>query len=153
MIAPFLLALTLATAGASGITWAYQANKYERVLADQRLEFSRAHINALEVAHAETIRLQDQAAQAAQAAAVRLNKLTADRAALRVVVERLRDDTTTARDRLPSAPAPAVVEYSLAVNELYGKCARELERMGHLASGHASDVRTLLDAWPRAKGD
>lgn len=153
MIAPILMAMTLATAGTAGIAWAYQANKYERILADQRNTHLKQRNEALEALHAENERLTAQAAQAAAAATERTTKLARDRDALRSAADRLRDQLARASAALPSAAPAATTEYTAALGSVYRDCVANLERLGAQAAGHSNDVRTLLDAWPRAQGN
>lgn len=149
-----ILAVTAALA--AGGAWQYQANKYERLLSDQRTEYATAQFRALEVAHAETVRLRDKAQAAAVAASDRIKSLAADRDSLRAVADGLRDDLNTAANRLPSATPDAVLEYATAVNEVYGLCAIRLEQLAVKAQGHADDVQTLIETgvgfnvdWPQ----
>lgn len=138
-----ILAVTAALA--AGGAWQYQANKYERLLSDQRAEYLKRDFKALEVAHAETVRLREKAQAAAVAASDRIKRLADDRDSLRAIADGLRDDIRTAAQRLPSAPTDAVLEYATAVNEVYGLCAIRLEQLAIKAQGHADDVQTLIE--------
>lgn len=68
---------------------------------------------------------------------------------LRTVSDSLRDQAATAARRLADAPPATVLEYTIAVNTVYDDCRRAYEDMAGTASGHASDVRTLMEAWPK----
>jgi hypothetical protein len=143
------MVLALSTAATAGVTWTFQANKYERLMSDQRLEFSRAHVRALEVAHAETIRFQDTAKKAQAAAAVRQRALAADRDRLRVAAVSLRDQLRAASQRLPSASTATATEYAATLGELLDQCSRAYQGMAGAADGHAADVRALIESWPK----
>ena len=67
---------------------------------------------------------------------------------LRVVSDGLRDQAADAARRLAAAPAPAVLEYAIAVNAVYDDCRAAYGDMAAKAAGHASDVRTHREAWP-----
>ena len=60
----------------------------------------------------------------------------------------LRDELAAARGRLPTAPAEACRATAGAALELLGACAEEYRAVAAAADGHASDARTLSDAWP-----
>ena len=142
------IALAVTAALSAGGAWQYQSARYERLLAEQRTEYATAQVRALEIAHADTIRLQAQASKAAAAAATRLQRLSADRDRLRTAADGLRDDLATATSRLPHAPPDAVIEYATATTDVFGQCAAALERLAATAQGHADDVQTLTEAWP-----
>lgn len=144
MIAQTFIAAAIAAASAAG-AWNWQANKYERLLSDQHAEYLKRDFKALEVAHAETVRLRDKAQKAAVAASDRIKRLADDRDSLRAIADGLRDDIRTATQRLPNAPTDAVLEYATAVNEVYGLCAIRLEQLAVKAQGHADDVKTLIE--------
>lgn len=147
MIPQVLIATAIAGVAAAG-AWTYQGNRYERLLAEQRTEYATAQVRALEIAHADTIRLRDQAQAAAAAAATRIQRLSADRDRLRAAADGLRNDRATAALRLPGATCQAARDYATAANNVFGECAIAIERLAGQADGHASDARTLSDSWP-----
>lgn len=146
---PQIAALAVTAALAAGGVWQYQANKYERMLAEQRTEYATAQVRALEIAHADTIRLRDQAQAAAAAATTRLQRLSADRDRLRAAADGLRGDLATAALRLPDAPADAVIEYAAALDSVFLDCTARYEQLATKADGHASDVQTMIESWPK----
>jgi hypothetical protein len=96
----------------------------------------------------ETERLRQKAVDAASAAAVLRES------GLRLDADRARRASRGLRAQLASLPscgepgtAPAVA--AVATRELLGECAEEVGRLARAADGHASDVRLLLDSWPR----
>lgn len=148
-----LAAIAVTAALSAGGAWQYQANKYERLLVEQRTEYATAQVRALEVAHADTIRLQEATSKALAAAATRLQRLSADRDRLRATADGLRDDLATATSRLPTATCDAAREYAAASTDVFGRCAAALERLASQADGHAIDTRTLSEAWPKNASD
>lgn len=136
-----------AAVGAAG-AWQYTSAIYQRQISDLKTEYAQAQVRAVEIAHADAIRLQDQASKAAAAAAARLQRLAADRDALRVATDGLRDDLATARARIPELPPVAVAEYATALSTVFGECAVEYEALAGKADGHRSDVQTLIESWP-----
>ena len=86
---------------------------------------------------------------AQNAAAARNRSLQAN--AVGAVAERKRLlDALAARpaSNLPSRTADASDQPSPAGNQLFAACTAELQSLAGIADGHASDVKTLKDAWP-----
>lgn len=68
---------------------------------------------------------------------------------LNITTRRLRDTTTAIRNDLQTnAPATniKIADASLAV---LGECTEEYRALAENADGHASDVQTLREAWPK----
>lgn len=89
--------------------------------------------------------------EAADAARTREATLRADADGARTELGRLRSAIAAAsrRDLVPSPAGPAVPEPASPVAELFGACAAEVQELGRIADGHASDVRTLIESWPK----
>ena len=93
--------------------------------------------------------LMTQLAEAQNAATERETKLRADYAAAHAAALGLRDTLATRRERLPAASADACRQTSAAALDVLGECSATVERLATAADGHASDVKTLTDAWPK----
>lgn len=145
---PLIFAGVAAVAGFTG-AWTYQSARYERLLTTQQTEYLKRDFKALEIAHADTIRLHEQAAKAASAATTRQNRIAADRDRLRADVDGLRDELTASRLQLPDASCPSVRDHAAALNNVFGQCAAAIEGLAGKADGHASDSLMLQEAWPR----
>jgi uncharacterized protein YgfB (UPF0149 family) len=61
----------------------------------------------------------------------------------------LRHDLDQVRDQLATATRDAAVERAAAVSAVLADCSRKYQGMAAKADAHASDVRTLMDAWPK----
>lgn len=146
---PVLAAAAISAVLAAGGAWQYQANKYERVLSEQRTEYATAQVRALEMANADTIRLQAQAQTAAAAAAARLRGIAADRERLRVTADGLSNAATDAASRACSDTTAARSEPAAALADVFGQCVGELKEVAEHADRWASEAVMLLDAWPR----
>lgn len=72
--------------------------------------------------------------------------LAADAAA---AAGRLRNELDAARGRLSAATADACRSTASAALELLGTCADEYRSVAAAADGHAADVKTMTEAWPR----
>lgn len=73
--------------------------------------------------------------------------LDADR--LRVERWSLRDDLAAARAQLSSASVASLRQRITALDSVLEQCTAELEGVAGNAQGLASDLRLMLDAWPK----
>lgn len=78
-------------------------------------------------------------------------RLEADAAGASAERDRLLDAArrAAAKRRLPSSPADAGPERADPLRLVLGACTAEVQELGRLADRHASDVQTLMEAWPR----
>ena len=85
--------------------------------------------------------------------AARTRETLATRAAddLRLERDRLLDAVrvATRRDRVPSTAATAQAQPADPLANVFGQCTAEVSELVRAADGHASDVQTLIDSWPR----
>ena len=72
--------------------------------------------------------------------------------AARAESDSLRAQLSDAARRIADAPPATVAEYATTVGELLAVCSRERTLFAEKADGHASDVRTLIEAWPVIPG-
>ena len=72
-------------------------------------------------------------------------RLSADGA--RTELDRLRVAIKKRSSAVAASPASAV-DYSIASADVFGECAAELTALAGKADGHASDLRTMIEAWP-----
>ena len=105
------------------------------------------------IARAEAIKQKEQwikeKEDAEQHAAEREEILRTERDRAIAGARRLRDDLTTLRARLPNAIPSACIATADALAGLLDQCQQEYRVMGEIADGHASDVQTLMEAWPK----
>lgn len=141
-----LAAASLAAAG----TWAFEDARHRADLAELRLDQSTAALQAHATARAAEQSITRRYEESLNAAQTRQATLRADADSARAESERLREQTADAGRRLAAAPPAAVIEYATAAGELLAECSRSYQSLAAAADGHASDVRTLIDAWPRS---
>ena len=105
------------------------------------------------IARAEALKQKEQwikeKEDAEQHAAEREEILRTERDRAIAGARRLRDDLTTLRARLPNAIPSACIATADALAGLLDQCQQEYRVMGEIADGHASDVQTLMEAWPK----
>lgn len=116
--------------------------------AQERAGQAAAALAAEQAARQRVILMNERIRKAESNAEMRQNeniRLAGDAAA---TAGRLRNELSAARGRLSAATAAACRETAGAALELLGTCADEYRAVAAAADGHASDVKTLSDAWP-----
>ena len=141
---PYLLTAAISASA----VWAWQANTYTRQIAVIQTEYAQAQHRAVEVAHAETIRLAEKAQSAQRTAEARRRALAADHAGAVSELERLRIAADSAASSCTSATGSDTAPAD-TLRDVFGECAAALTDMGLAADQHSLDVRMLLEAWPR----
>lgn len=120
-------------------------DKWDRAKAVQE----QAALTAENTARTKEQSLMNQLAEAQNAATERETKLRADYAAAHAAALGLRNTIATRRDRLPTASPDACRQTSATALDVLGECSAAVEQLATAADGHASDVQTLTDAWPK----
>lgn len=124
------------------------------------IEKGKTYVAQLEksIAKANTARVQqlvenEQRARAAeQAASSRQRTLLADAGAARVELDRLRsalESHTSPRLTASGVTFAPSLDYADPVPELFLQCTARYIDLAAKADGHANDVKTLVDAWPK----
>jgi hypothetical protein len=139
-----LIAALVAAAG----VWVFQDARMDAAAADVRLEQSNERLIAVSKARAEERAINSTYQGALNAARTREALLRTEIDRLHRVSDGLRDQSADAARRLAAAPPAAVLEYAVAVNSVFNDCRAAYAGMVEKADGHASDVRTLREAWP-----
>ena len=153
---PIRAILMLAPALVVGLlVWFFQESRLGAQLAEVRLESSqyRAEVLAEKAAAAERVRKVEGDWNAKYQAAInaardRERTLRADIVAVRDAAASLRTQATEAARRLAKAPAPAVLDYANTLSDVFAECSARYGEVAQAADGHASDARTLVEAWP-----
>ena len=137
-----------AAAIAALAAWFFQDNRYTAELAGLRLEHANAVIKATSTLRAEQHAITTKYEGALNAARTRETSLRRDADRARTESDSLREQLSYAVRLIADAPPAAVAEYATTVGELLSVCSRERTLFAEKADGHASDVRTLTEAWP-----
>ncbi len=127
-----------------GAAWTWQG----RAIDSLKLEKKDAIISQQRAARAALERATQQVTQAQNDAQARRVVIAAavDRNGVGLIGLR----NTAASVRASAITPDASAAYADTVSELFGRCSSELVRVAGSADGHASDVKTLMDAWPGA---
>ncbi len=144
-----IAAALVAGALAFGAAWQAQGMRYGKQIADLKLEHAEAVASSAKSALKLTEHYRENADAAVKKAEARAaqNKRAAD--ALRAELDGLRGDIANVPDRIRSASREAVDQYAAAATVVFGECAARYSELAISATGHASDVRTMMDAWPK----
>ena len=70
-------------------------------------------------------------------------------ASARAESDSLRDNLAAIKSGIPGLTATAARQYTATLSGLLGDCTGRYTEMGATAQGHANDVRTLIERWPK----
>lgn len=148
MIYTHVAAVLLGAAIAATGTWSIQSwrlgSQIDALRAKHAQELAQAKDDALQAERAISVNYQG----ALNAARVRETSLRRDLAVAGAESDGLRAQLSDGARRIADAPHAAVTEYATATSELFADCSRSYQELAGKADGHASDVRTLREAWP-----
>lgn len=123
--------------------------QYEMGYAQAASEYTTRQRLAEQAAHARESELNRQLQKAQNAATLRDQQIQTLSAAVSTASDRLRDTTRAIRNSLLTASIDAVRKAADASLTVFEECAGKYTEMAGNATGHASDVETLEDAWPK----
>jgi hypothetical protein len=129
--------------------WGIQSNRHEAKISTLVSAHEEAVTKATENAYAETIRLQKAKDEAVKSAQIRQSALARDLSISRDAVSRLSKLSTTVSVSACSDSNTTTVKPAIALAEVFQQCSARLVEMGAAADGHANDVQTLMDSWPK----
>ena len=137
------------------LVWFFQSARLGAELADERLQaaqYSEQVTTERAAANARVAQAGQQVAKAYQGAlndAIK-TQATLQAAATRAGRERdsLREQLSTAQQRIATASAAAVAEYASTAGELFAECSRSYQELAREADGHVASVRLMRTAWP-----
>ena len=144
--------LILAAIGGGWVAWSLQGFRLDDLKHDFAGYKTQVEQQAVEARQA-TLKQKEQwikeKEDAEQKAAEREATLRTERDRALAGARRLRDDIATLRTRLPNAIPSACLATADALAGLLDQCQQEYRGMAEVADGHASDVQTLMEAWPK----
>lgn len=124
---------------------------YEQDIGYQKAvaEYNQKLIAAQDAARATEFRLNKQLEDAQNAATKREQALSDAATASAAASGSLRNTVRNLSGLLPNATADAARKTAIAISGVFLDCQDKYRDMAKIADGHASDVRTLKDAWPK----
>jgi hypothetical protein len=141
-----IAAATLAAAFASG--FAVQGWRKDAQIAEIEAANSAAVAAATQAAMEQTTQMQRKKDAALSQANKRAQENAAAAAAVRSERDGLRNQINTATGALPTATCSSARNYAATAATVFEQCASALEELATKADGHATDARTLTNAWP-----
>ena len=140
-----LLGAAIAAAGA----WQVQSWRYTGQINEMKAAQAEAVNTATREARAQESK-RFQGVQDAQAAAqTRAVAARRDADAARSELDRLRGTLSIARGGVPGESAASCAQRADAAGDVLGQCAAAYLDLAAIADRHASDARTLIEAWPK----
>ena len=136
-------AIIAASLGAAG-AWQIQDWRY----GEKEAEHERQKLVEVERAGETAVRRLDAVLLAQSESVARAGRLRRDLDSSRAELERLRTAINSPLSGGEAAQATCP-DRADTVGELLAACAAELVEVGERADRHASDVKTLTDAWPK----
>ena len=130
-------------------TWNVQAWRYDAQIADIHTQHAELVASSAKSALKLTEHYRENADAAVRKAESRAAQNKRDADGLRVELDGLRGDLATEPDRIRGATREAVDQYAAAATVVFGECAARYSELAGAATGHASDVQTLMEAWPK----
>ena len=141
-----LAAAALAAAFASG--FAVQGCRKDAQIAEIEAANSAAVAAATAQAMQQTTEMQRKKDAALSQANKRAQENATAAAAARSERDGLRNQINTATGALPTATCSSARSYAATAAAVFEQCASALEELAAKADGHATDARTLTNAWP-----
>jgi hypothetical protein len=147
--ATHIAAASIAGVLAFGAAWQVQAWRYGGQISDLKLEHAEAVASSAKTALKLTEHYRENADAAVKKAEARAAQNKRDADSLRAELDGLRGDLADVPDRIRNASREAVDQYAATATVVFGECAARYSELAISATGHASDVQTLMDAWPK----
>ena len=149
MIYTHAAAIIIAAALAGWAGWSVQGWRMGEQIAALKTAQAEAVNTATREARAQESK-RFQGVQDAQAAAqTRAVAARRDADAARTELDRLRNSVAAARGGVPGESAAACTQRADAAGDVLGQCAAAYSDLAAVADRHASDARTLIEAWPK----
>jgi len=146
---PTLIAALVSLAIGFGGGWASNGWRLGSEIAQMQAQAAIDLSNSLKDALDQTVKYQrtkDEAIKKAERRALDNMRLAA---AAGAESDKLRMQLSDAANNIPRATHTSLVAHATTLNAVFSECQRGYEAMGRNAQGHASDVQTLMDAWPK----
>ncbi|GAB3358098.1 MULTISPECIES: hypothetical protein [Giesbergeria] len=139
--------LIMASVAAAAV-WTFQDARMDATVADARLAGMEEKLQAQTQGRANERAISKTYIEALNVARTREAALHTDLRHLHAVSDSLREQNANTARQLAAAPPAAVLEYAAALGTVFDDCRAAYAGMVEKADGHASDVRTITQAWP-----
>lgn len=144
-----IAAVVVLVVGWNAMTANYEQIGYDRAKGECAAEKAREVLAAKVAYDASMKRMTDERKKADHEANQRYQMLAADYDAVRRTNLGLRGTVSDLRGKLSAASADALRQTAAAAFDVFDECTERYEQVAKAADGHAADVRTLTEAWPK----
>ena len=141
---PTMLISAIVAAVSFGTGWHLQTLRYTA----KEAENEQQKLAQVQQSAATAIRQLDNVLMAQNAGAARAIRLRSDLDSARTELGRLRSALADSAGKDGAAPA-SCPDRAATVSKLFLECSEQLTTLAGKADRHASDLRTLTDAWPK----
>lgn len=152
LIPRWILLAAMAALVAFGCVQAVQLSVARASLSSARQEAAALHV-AIADANAQAAQqaadLTATVLKAQNDARTREAALRSAAAAAATESDGLRDDIAASRSQLDKLSRDAVVDRAAAIGAVLSQCAAQHQGLAQRCDRHVSDIRTLMQAWPR----
>lgn len=149
MIQGYIIAAVIGAASAGIGAWQVQGWRYGVQIAEIEANHAKAVQDSIDAAHEKQKEITDGYIKALNDARTRETALRRDVAVASDAANSLRKQAADAARQLASQPPATVVIYATSAGDLLAECSAEYQRLAEKADGHAADVKTLIEAWPK----
>ena len=149
MIWTHFAAAIVAAALAGWAGWQVQGWRLGEQIAALKSQQAEAVATATREARAQESARFTNVQEAQNAAQKRAQVARADADRARGELDRLRNSVAAARGGVPGESAAACTQRADAAGDVLGQCAAAYSDLAAVADRHASDARTLIEAWPK----
>lgn len=143
------LALIVLAVALMGFGWVKGAEHVEQRLLKYQAQIEKNDAAANKLHAATALKWRDNVIKAQNAGNKRAQQAKADADAATAVAGSLQHDLDQFKRDLPTLTRAAVDKYAVALDDVFGQCTGRYTTVAEKATGHAGDVRTLSDAWPK----
>jgi hypothetical protein len=150
---PWAILLPYLVAALSGLAAGWLVQGFRLTAAQAEFRMYRAQVEAgaataeIEKSNLEW-RWSQEKEDAEKDAGLRQAKIEMERGHLRAAVDGLRRDNAALRERLAGDAGAACAVPATTLLDLYEECVDEYRTLAGEATRHASDIETLIAAWP-----
>ena len=146
MINPYIILAVIVAFVANGFYWNHHGDStgYRRAVAEANIKL----LAATNAARIKEQSMQTKLQEAQNAATQRDQTIRTAAAAATTANDRLRIALNAIRASLPTDTADASRSTAAALAAVFGDCAEKYRGLAEITDRHASDVRTLMEAWP-----
>lgn len=149
ILTPTLIAALVSLVLGFGGGWVSNGWRLDASISQLKLENSQELTKGLQMALDKTNTYQRTKDEAIKKAELRTSLYAASDLAARTESDRLRNQLAEANGTIGKATNDSLVKYTTTLGGVLNECQAAITGLAEKATGHASDVQTLMDAWPK----